>query len=55
MRDGLLNTVGDIIWRSMKRELSTKVGKDFRNWENDGEIDYQTKVKMTSQEGEKVD
>jgi len=28
----------------MKREISTKVGKDFRNWENDGEKYYQTKA-----------
>ena len=36
----------------MKRELSTKLGKDFRNWENDGEKDYETKANEASQSGE---
>ena len=37
---------------SMKRELSTKLGKDFRNWENDGQIDYQIEANEASQSGE---
>ena len=42
------HTVGDTIWGSMKRELSTKVGKDFTKREKGGESYYQTKANKAS-------